>query len=267
MVSINPAQCRMWALHERLEEDINEKTCKAEIQSFQEHGQLIPVLGRRLHQDRTHEVELIYGARRLFVARHLNMPLLVELCSYSDREGIIAMNIENGQRLDISAYERGLGYEHWLRAGCFASQQDLARALTLSRSHVSRMLKVATLPRPIVDAFGGPRALPESWGVHLAQLLEMPGRLEQCLQTAKEIMAITSRPAPHEVYRMLLESMSSQHRRKVSAHDRVVRTEGGASLFSIRSQGDSIAIIVPLRGLPPDTFQDIANAIENTLSS
>jgi ParB family chromosome partitioning protein len=256
----------MWSLHQRLEDEINEKTCRAEIQSFQEHGQRVPVLGRRLHDDPTHDVELIYGARRLFVARYLNIPLQVELCSHSDRAGIIAMNVENGQRTDISPYERGLGYARWLRTTHFASQEDLARALKLSSSQVSRLLTLAQLPRQIVDAFGGPRELPEAWGVQLAQTLRAPEMIERCVQAARRIMAADQRRPADEVYRLLLAAVSSRRRLRASAEDRVVRDEGGASLFSIRSRKDSVAFIVPLRSASPDTIQQIASAIENAVA-
>jgi ParB-like chromosome segregation protein Spo0J len=67
----------------------------------------VPALGRPLHGDLEFDVEIIYGARRLFVARHLNMPLQVELREMSDREALVAMDIENRLRTDISPYERG----------------------------------------------------------------------------------------------------------------------------------------------------------------
>jgi ParB family transcriptional regulator, chromosome partitioning protein len=264
-ISINPSRCRMWYLHHRVEEDIDERTCKAEIQSFREHGQRVPVLGRSLHGDPTHDVELIYGARRLFVARYLNVPLLVELCTCSDREGIIAMNVENGQRTDISPYERGLGYERWLRAGHFASQEDIARALNISPSQVCRLLKVAQLPRLIVDAFGGPRELPEAWGVQIAKALGNPRMMERCMQAAQAITTAASRLPAHEVYQVLLASMSSQSRLKAAAQDRVVKDENGASLFSIRSRDEFIALIVPRRGVSPEALQEITSAIEKVL--
>ena len=71
---MNPFRCRMWELHDRLEAHINEDTCRAEIASFGAHGQFVAVLGRRLKGDASHDIELITGARRLFVARHLNKP-------------------------------------------------------------------------------------------------------------------------------------------------------------------------------------------------
>ena len=110
IVSVSPFRVRMWRLHDRCEEYVNEETCKAEIASFQKHGQLVPALGRVLPGDCGYDVELIYGARRLFVARHLSVPLLVEIREISDRDALIAMDIENRQRMDISPYERAMSY-------------------------------------------------------------------------------------------------------------------------------------------------------------
>src|SRR5690348_8381159 len=104
-VAVNPFRCRMWDLHDRLESYLSPANCRAEIDSFLRHGQLIPAVGRPIKGDPDFDVEVVCGARRLFVARHLNKPLLVELREMTDREVIIAIDIENRQRTDISPYE------------------------------------------------------------------------------------------------------------------------------------------------------------------
>ena len=77
ILSVDPFCCRMWRLHDRAEEYVTEESCRHEIDSFLKHGQLVPVVGRRLPAGDSHEVELIFGARRLFVARNLNLPIRV----------------------------------------------------------------------------------------------------------------------------------------------------------------------------------------------
>ena len=57
IVSVNPFRCRMWALHDRLEDQITEESCRGEIESIMRHGQLVPVLGRRLQGAPMHEIE------------------------------------------------------------------------------------------------------------------------------------------------------------------------------------------------------------------
>src|SRR5579862_455650 len=108
IVEVNPFRCCMWSLHDRLEDYLTEDTCKAELESFEKHGQLVPALGRPLHGNPDFDIELIFGARRLFVAKLLNRPLRVQVRAMNDREAILAMDVENRHRKDISPYERGL---------------------------------------------------------------------------------------------------------------------------------------------------------------
>src|ERR1700680_1284415 len=174
VVSISPFRCRMWALHDRLEAGITAETCKSEIASFLKHGQLVPALGRPVNGDPDCDIELIYGARRLFVSRHINRSLRVELREMWDREAIIAMDIENRQRADVSPYERAISYAACLRAGHFGSQQELARALKISASQVSRLLSLAKLPAVVVNAFATPFDICEGWGVDLIERMIDP---------------------------------------------------------------------------------------------
>jgi len=133
----------MWALHDRLEQYVTEGSCRGEIDSILKHGQQSPVLGRRVLDDHNYDVELIYGARRLFVARHVNKQIAVDLRDLSDHDAIIAMDIENRLRKDISPYERALSYARWLRTNHFGSQDEIVHALKVSASQVSRLLKLA----------------------------------------------------------------------------------------------------------------------------
>src|SRR5581483_61436 len=151
-VSVDPFRCRLWIGHYRLEEHINEGNCVREIQSFKAHKQRRPALGRPVRDDPDYDVEVICGARRLFVARLLKMPLLVELRDLSDREAIIEMHVDR-LRKDVSSYELALGYLGWIRGGYFESQEEMSRVLRVSNSKVSRLLKLAQLPTVIVGAF------------------------------------------------------------------------------------------------------------------
>src|SRR5687768_17678353 len=169
ILAVDPFRVRMWSLHDRSEQHVNEESCKAEIESFWKHGQLVPALGRALRGDPDHDIELVYGARRLFVARHLNKPLLLDVREMSDREAIVAMDIENRQRKDVSPYERGVSYARWLRSGHFASQDQIARALQISGAQISRLLKLAKLPSVVVSAFATPLDILETWGLALAE--------------------------------------------------------------------------------------------------
>lgn len=261
MSTVNPFRCRMWKWHDRLEHHISEETCREEIESFARHGQLVPVRGRPLSNDPHHDVELIYGARRLFIAQHLNLPLLVEVRDMSDRDAIIAMDIENRQRVDISAYERGASYSRWLRAGQFHSQDELAASLHISRSQVSRLLKLARLPAAVVGAFGSPAEICEGWGIELADCLEDPKRRQFVLESARLIASAGRRLPAKEVYLRLISAATRGRKLRPRRHDEVVKDEAGAPLFRVRVQTDSVVLVLPAQRVAASTLQHIKEAV------
>jgi ParB family transcriptional regulator, chromosome partitioning protein len=265
VVSISPFRCRMWELHDRIDAHVTEQTCRAEIDSYTKHGQLVPVLGRRVHANPEYDVELIYGARRLFVARHINKPLLVDLRELSDREAIIAMDIENRQRKDISPYERGVSYTRWLRSGHFSSQDEIARSLKVSPSQVSRLIKLARLPPVIVNAFENPLDICEGWGVEIVDALADHQRRQPTIDKARCIGAIEPRLAASEVYRQLITASLQPRTRKSRARDEVVFGENGRPLFRIRYHGKSIALMFPSDKLSTRQLQEIRRAITSIL--
>lgn len=270
VISISPFRCRMWALHDRFESTISEQTCRDEIASFTKHGQLVPALGRPLKSDPEYDVELIYGARRLFIARHIGQEIAVELREMSDREAIICMDIENRLRSDISAYERGMSYMSWLRGGHFQSQEDIARALKTSPSQVSRLLKLARLPSVVVDAFGSPADICESWGLEIMDALDDPARRQLTLRNARAIAASPPRPPGHEVHRLLL-STTKTRRVRASSRDRVVKDAMGKPLFRIRQLRSAVALLLPAERVTEQTLaaltRDVADLLQQGTST
>ena len=267
IVTVSPFRCRVWDLHARLEGEINEHTCKAEIESFAKHGQLVPVLGRPVRGNPDWDIELIYGARRLFVARHINAPLQVELREMTDREAIVAMEIENHHRKEVSAYERGMSYARWLRSGHFESQQELARTLKVSAAQVSRLLKLSRLPSVVVDAFGSATAILEGWGLALLSALENDDSRLSILRTARTICAVSPRPPAQDVYRRLLSAAAAGRKARCRGRDQVVAAHDGAPLFRIRQQSSSITLILPLGRVSASHLKDIRQAVAAILQA
>jgi len=266
VVSVDPFQCKAWKLHNRLEEHVNEESCRDEIISFLEHGQLVPALGRRVRTDiGDMEIEVICGVRRMFIARHLNKPLLIEIKDLSDHDAIVAMDLENRQRQDVSPYERGIGYARWLRNGYFESQEKLAMALRVSPAHVSRLLKLARLPSVVVAAFGSGVDICEGWGLQLAAILENPGTAQRVLKIAREIGAEGHRPPPREVYRQLISSSVHGKRPRKRDHDTVIKDGGGIPMFRIRHQRRAITLVLPVEKISELLLQKIQGAVVKIL--
>jgi ParB family chromosome partitioning protein len=256
----------MWSLHDRFEGSVDETTCSSEIESFATCGQLLPVVGRRLVGDANYEVELIYGARRLFAARKLDKPLAVEIRELTDREGIIIMDIENRQRKDLTAYERGVGFAHWLRVGLFDSQEALAKDLGISAAQISRLLRLAQLPAVILDAFAVPLVIRESWALNISEALCDPDRRSVTIKKARSIAAVTPRPPPREVYRQLLTAAIRGRKVRSTSHDEAVKDTNGEQLFRIRYYQDSVALIFSRRNLTDELLFFIREAVVSVLT-
>ena len=267
VVRVNPFRCRMWPLHDRLGDYVTEESCRAEIESFTRYGQLVPALGRALREDRDCDVELIYGARRLFVAQHLNVPLHVELLEMSDKQALIAMDIENRHRRDISAYERGVNYARWLRTKYFNSQDEIAHALKISTSQVSRLLKLAQLPAVVVNAFASPLDIREGWGVELSKAWQDPQLRLLVGQRARALVNQTPRPSSLEVYQKLIAPAGAGKKSRRPRRDMVVSGGNGSPLFRIRYQRATVAFLLPTIALSENSVNRIRQALCDIMQS
>jgi len=265
VVAADPFRCRLWEMHDRLEDHICHESCKEEIASFMKHGQLLPALARSVEGDPDCDYEVIYGARRLFVARHLNRPIALEVRELSDRQAISAMDIENRQRRDISPYERGKAYLRWLSAGHFQSQEELAAFLKISPSLVSRLIKLARMPSVIVSAFGNPLVVCEVWGQELFKALEDPQRRQATVNRAR-VIAAGPRPEPREVYRQLMAASARGRRRVRSRYgDEVVKDGSGRPLFRIQVRRTAVAFMLPAHVMSDPIRERISFDIQRIL--
>jgi ParB family chromosome partitioning protein len=265
VLMMNPFRCRMWEHHDRLDSGINEKTCKAEIESFIKYGQLVQVLGRPLHSDPNYDVELIFGARRLFVAQHLNRAIRVEIREMSDMDAVVAMDLENRQRKEISPYEQGQCYARWLRSKFFVAQDDIACTLRVSTSQVSRLLKLARLPAVIVAAFEDPASICESWGLDLMEAWEDPKRRSLMAEKAREIAAQGTRKPAREIYKQLLASRVRGRKVPAMPHDEVITDEDGVPVFRVRRHMKWTSLMLPADQVSAATLREVCAEVADVL--
>ncbi|HUA25237.1 MAG TPA: ParB/RepB/Spo0J family partition protein, partial [Steroidobacteraceae bacterium] len=156
LITVDPFRCRVWDLSDRIEEYVTEESCRAEIASMERDGQLVPVVGRVLRNDPDYDIEIVCGSRRLFIARHLNVPIRVEIRDLTDRQAAVAVETENSLRKQTSPYERGLWLAKLLRQGIYRSQDEMARDLGTTPTQVTRLLKFTELPAIVIGAFPSP---------------------------------------------------------------------------------------------------------------
>lgn len=139
---------------------------KADID--QAGGNVQPILVRAV-PDQADHYELVFGHRRHRACLELGIPVLAVVWAdeLGDAELFAAMDRENRERADLSAYEQGQMYLRAIDEQLFPSQRQLAEKLGVSHTWVSKALMVAQLPSAVVECFRSPLEINHR---HAAQL-------------------------------------------------------------------------------------------------
>lgn len=117
------------------------------VESVREKGVLQPILVRR--DGDGDDYEIIAGERRWRAAQLAQLhevPVIVK--ALSDREAAEVALVENLQRQDLSPLEEAEGYRR-LMDEFDHTQEDLAKAVGKSRSHVANTMRLLGLPDPV----------------------------------------------------------------------------------------------------------------------
>ncbi len=118
------------------------------VRSVEAQGILQPILVRRAPED-PNSYEIIAGERRWRAAQEARLhevPVVVR--ELSDGEALEIALVENIQRQDLTPLEEAEGYRRLMEE--FAhTQEDLARVVGKSRSHVANMMRLLGLPQPV----------------------------------------------------------------------------------------------------------------------
>ena len=162
--------------------------------SILREGQQQPGLARRLPSGDTHQVEAIFGVRRLEACRRAGVRWRAEVVeeSVSDAWCAAQMHSENEWTERVSPLENALQWKAMLDAGVFPNQAALARALGCHRGTVSRAIRGATvlfakpwierLVRPVMHQFTGRSA------DRLAEALEDQARAALARKRATKLL-------------------------------------------------------------------------------
>ncbi|KAF0137103.1 MAG: chromosome partitioning protein ParB family [Rhodospirillaceae bacterium] len=115
------------------------------VDSIRQRGILQPILVRPLAEQDGH-YEIIAGERRWRAAQQAQLhevPIVIR--TLSDREALEVALVENLQRQDLSPLEEAEGYNRLIEE-FHHTQEELAQAISKSRSHVANMMRLLALP-------------------------------------------------------------------------------------------------------------------------
>jgi len=126
----------------------DEATLKELVNSVKEKGVLQPLLVRQGPNDL---FQIIAGERRWRAAQQAGLhevPVVVR--ELTDSEALELGIIENVQRQDLSPVEEASGYKR-LMDEFGHTQEQVARMVGKSRSHIANLLRLMTLPEPVLE--------------------------------------------------------------------------------------------------------------------
>src|SRR5262245_15476980 len=116
--------------------------------SISERGIIQPILVRTV-RGATDAYEIIAGERRWRAAQRAGVhDVPVVLLEVNDREALELAIIENVQRTDLNPLEEAMGYQA-LAEQFEYGQDEIAKVVGKSRSHVTNTLRLLKLPDPV----------------------------------------------------------------------------------------------------------------------
>ncbi|MEN5084483.1 ParB/RepB/Spo0J family partition protein [Bosea sp. TWI1241] len=116
--------------------------------SVRERGILQPIIVRAI-PGMLDAYEIIAGERRWRAAQRAELhEVPVIIVEADDREALEIAIVENVQRADLNPMEEAAGYER-LIAEFDYTQNDLAKVIGKSRSHVANTMRLTKLPEPV----------------------------------------------------------------------------------------------------------------------
>jgi ParB family chromosome partitioning protein len=178
VVELDPAVVDDSFIRDRLDDDSTE--FEELVNAIRERGQDSPVLVRP-HPVKPGRYMIVFGHRRLRAARLLGRSVRAVVKDMRDRDHVVAQGQENSARANLSFIEKAV-FAHTISHLHYDNDNVTAlAALSIDKATLSKMLAVASLPAPILDAVGGARNVGRDRWYELKLLLEKPATLEKAL--------------------------------------------------------------------------------------
>lgn len=145
-------------------------------QAIKETGQTTPILVRPSSSDGQRYM-VVFGHRRLRVARELGIPVKAVVKKLDDIASAIAQGQENSARSNLSFIERAYFAQNLIASGM---TKDVVRSsLAIDEAMLSKMLGVVdVVPAPVIKALGASKKIGRDKWLSLRQLLLTPALLK-----------------------------------------------------------------------------------------
>lgn len=170
IVDLDPRVIDVSFVADRLSDDGQE--FQELLQAIKESGQTTPILVRPSPTDAKRYM-VVFGHRRLRVARELGVPVKAIVKKLDDATSAIVQGQENAARSNLSFIERAYFAQNLIASGM---TKDVVRSsLAIDEAMLSKMLSVVeTVPATVIRALGASKKIGRDRWLSLRQLVLAP---------------------------------------------------------------------------------------------
>src|SRR5215471_2391506 len=210
------------------------------LERIRARGQDSPILVRP-HPKAPNRYMVIFGHRRWKVAQALGRKVRAVIKDMPDREHVEALGQENSLHDDVPFIERARFAADVVQLHYDDDNSTIMSALSIDRSTLSKMLSVASLPSPILDAIGDAKNVGRDRWYELKLLLDNPSNQERALEAIQED-GFSALPSGDRFYFLVRKLKSKSSRKQTQSTKRNWTPQDSALSAEISADGKKFTL-------------------------
>lgn len=239
LVDLDPDMLEASFVTDRMGED--ETAFQELVEAIRERGQDTPVLVRP-HPSQDGRYQIVFGHRRVRVAKLLGRPVKAVVRQVSDVDHVIAQGQENSARENLSFIERAVFAQNL--SDLKHDRRTVQTALSIDGPMLTRMLSVTSrVPAQVITAIGAAKGIGRDKWLELAQQIEHPATSARAGEIiADELFSELPAEARFDFLNAELKKAKRQPKRSVSANSWQSRDARVSAEYKSAGKGFSIAL-------------------------
>lgn len=209
------------------------------------------------------QFEIVFGHRRHEACSQLGLPVLAFVDNLDDLALFEEMERENRERADLSAWEQGVMYARALDRGLYPSVRQLASAISVDPTNLSKALVLARLPEKVIQAFASPLDLQFRWSTALKAAMESDAIGME--SRAAKIAADRGGRTPKEIFLALTSPQESVVQMQPPASVRTFEKDGKA-VATMRVDGEGRPVVRIYVGLSAARQEELVGLLERFMA-
>lgn len=234
----------------------NEQEFNELLEAVRENGQNSPILVRP-HPKTASRYMVVFGHRRLQVAKTLGRKVRAVIKEMEDREHVLTLGQENSARANVPFIERALFAADLARLRYDEDNSTILKALSIDRTTLSKMLSVAALPAKVLEAIGEAKGVGRDRWYELKLLMDKPSNQDVALEVVKEDgFAALPSDVRFDLLVRRLKSATSRKRAPAGPQKRSWTPNGGSLSADITADAKRFTLAIKAKSSEARAFGD-----------